>query len=225
MEKNLIILTKDANNISYVVDETKSVTREEVKDYLSADAYDVDLETLKKKVEEAEENLVNIVNEIDTKVSEREQEQYKEFNAEIEEAKKVRDLAIQEAYEKYNQVVSNVFMAEKTFARSICDFKENSIKEANQKLTNARHDLEDAEITLKTVKEKEEIYSELLAKMDECIEQEEVIEKVEETPEEQEETVEKVEEPTLAVFNKPTEEVSQPKVLNLTAPLINKLKF
>lgn len=203
MKKDLIILEKSENAISYVVDETKSVTREEVKDYLSADVYTADLDALKKKVEEAEENLATIVNEIDTKVSEREQEQYKEFNAEIEEAKKVRDLAIQEAYEKYNQVVTNVSMAEKTFARSMCDFKESSIGEANKILADARKELEDAEKMTKEVKEKEEIYSELLAKMDSCVEKD----------------------PALEVFTKHDKERVQPKVLNLTAPLINKLKF
>lgn len=166
--KNLIILSKDRNSISYADKEVKALTRDEAIKFLSENPK-ISIETLEKNVSLAEDNLTAIINEIDTKVAGREAELEKKIKEDLEKAKLDRKQAIEAAEEAYDLRVKELTDEANATAEAICKFKEEGLCRANESLDEARKELSDAKAKLEEFNHMEEICKEALEVMDSCV--------------------------------------------------------
>ena len=140
--KDFVIINKTPDSVTFIDDEIKTLTREEVQQTLAADPV-FDIDGAQHEVQTAEENFAAVVNEIQTKIADREAELESTVKESLESAKQARNEAILKANTEFDRRIEELKAHADSVAADICSMKEEGLKAAKERLDSARKVLDE----------------------------------------------------------------------------------
>lgn len=210
--ENLLVLSKNSDQLTYVEGNLVTVTKEDVAKELASEPIYYNIAEFEQEVEKAEKALADAVDSLDAEIMHKEADLEAQVKSCLESAKAARGAAMAEALAKYDAAVKAITADAENAAENICKFKEDVLAEKKEALENARRILKEAKEKNAEIDLNRDTYSQLSA-----ILKEEAKAKAEE--ERKAEEALKLEQEKQAVAE---QKVVQPAVVHLETP---RLKF
>lgn len=211
--ENLLVLSKNSDQLTYVEGNLVTVTKEDVAKELASEPIYYNIAEFEQDVEKAEKALADAVDSLDAEIMHKEADLEAQVKSCLESAKAAREAAMAEALAKYDAAVKAITADAENAAENICKFKEDVLAEKKEALENARRILKEAKEKNAEIDLNRDTYSQLSA----ILKEEEAKAKAEE--ERKAEEALKLEQEKQAVAE---QKVAKPAVVHLEMP---RLKF